>query len=82
MLIPKRNLASDYHKAIEKTDQKLITGVELIDEYTGDKIAEDKRGLTYSITYQAPDRTLTDAEVETVHKQVLERLKQNGAEIR
>lgn len=82
IVIPKRNMAGDYLKAIKKTDQKLITDVELIDEYTGDKIAEDKRGLTYSITYQAVDRTLKDAEVEAVHKQVLERLKQGGAEIR
>jgi len=82
MVIPKRNLARDYFVTIQKTDQKLITDVELIDEYTGDKIAEDKRGLTYSITYQAPDRTLTESEVEAVHKQVLERLKKNGAEIR
>ena len=82
LVIPKRNLAGDTMKTIEKTDQKLITGVELIDEYTGDKIAEDQRGLTFSITYQASDRTLTDAEVKTVHQQVLERLKKGGAEIR
>ncbi|MBU0706515.1 phenylalanine--tRNA ligase subunit beta [Patescibacteria group bacterium] len=82
MVIPKRSMAGDYLNTIQKTDQKLITGVELIDEYTGDKIAADKRGLTYSITYQAPDRTLTEAEVEAVHRQVLERLKKNGAEIR
>ncbi len=82
MVIPKRNLARDYFVTIQKTDQKLISGVELIDEYTGDKIAADKRGLTYSITYQAADRTLKDAEVEAVHKQVLERLKKGGAEIR
>ncbi|MFH0837658.1 MAG: phenylalanine--tRNA ligase subunit beta [Patescibacteria group bacterium] len=82
LLIPKRDLAGNYMNIIEKTDQKLITGVVLIDEYTGDKIAADKRSLTYSITYQAPDRTLTDAEVEAAHKQVLERLKKNGAEIR
>lgn len=82
MVIPKKNLARDYFVTIQKTDQKLITKVELIDEYTGDKIAANKRGLTYSITYQAADRTLTDPEVEAVHKQVLERLKKNGAEIR
>lgn len=82
MVIPKKKLAGDYHATIEKTDKSLITNVELIDEYTGEKIPADQRGLTYSITYQAPDRTLTDQEVETVHKQVLERLKKNGAEIR
>ena len=82
LVIPKRNMAGDIMKTIQKTDQKLIKDVELIDEYTGDKISEDKRGLTYSITYRASDRTLRDSEVETVHKQVLERLKKNGAEIR
>ena len=82
MLIPKKNLARDYFITIQKTDQKLIREIELIDEYTGDQIAADKRGLTYSITYQSTDKTLTDQEVAAVHKQVLERLKKNGAEIR
>jgi phenylalanyl-tRNA synthetase beta chain len=82
LVVPKKDLAGDYEKTIAKTDQKLIKTVELIDEYTGDKISADQRGLTYSITYQAADKTLTDQEVEAVHKQVLERLKKNGAEIR
>lgn len=82
LVVAKKSKASDTLSTIEKTDQKLIRKVELIDEYTGEKIGADKRGLTYSITYMAPDHTLTEAEVEAVHKQVLERLKKNGAEIR
>lgn len=80
--IPKKNLAADLFKTIHATDKKLITNVELIDEYTGEKISEDKRALTYSITYQLKDRTLTEEEVTTVHQQVLARLKKCGAEIR
>ncbi len=82
MVIPRKNLAGDYMDTIAKTDKTLIQKVELIDEYAGDQIAEDKRGLTYSITYQSSDRTLTDQEVETIHKQVLERLKKTGVDIR
>lgn len=82
VLIDRKKLAGDTMSAIEKTDKNLIRKVELIDEYSGDKIAEGKRALTYSITYQAADRTLTDQDVQTVHKQVLERLKKAGAEIR
>jgi phenylalanyl-tRNA synthetase beta chain len=82
ILIPKKNLAADYLKTIETTDKTLITKVNLIDEYVGDKIAENKRALTYSVTYQAPDRTLTDEEVNTIHQQVINRLKNSGAEIR
>lgn len=82
ILIPKKNLAGDYLEAVQKTDKKLISRVELIDEYVGEKIATDKRALTLSITYQADDRTLTDKEVETIHQQVLEKLKKVGGEIR
>lgn len=82
ILIDKKTLASDYIGLIGKTDKKLIADVELIDEYMGDKIAQDKRALTFNISYQATDRTLTDKEVGAVHEQVLERLKKKGAEIR
>lgn len=82
LLIPKHNLAQHYFKAIEKTDKKLIQKVELIDEYTGNKIEADKRSLTYSITYQADDRTLTEEEVNEIHASVLENLKQQKAIIR
>jgi len=82
MLIPRKDMAGDYQNTIAKTDKDLIADVELIDEYTGEKISADQRGLTFSITYRAPDRTLTDKEVEAVHNHVLARLKKNGAEIR
>jgi phenylalanyl-tRNA synthetase beta chain len=82
ILIPKKNLAADYFKTIEATDKKLITKVDLIDEYAGDKIADNKRALTYSITYQAYDRTLTEEEVNNIHHQVIKRLKTSGAKIR
>jgi phenylalanyl-tRNA synthetase beta chain len=82
LLIPKKNLAADYFKAIESTDKNLIRSVELVDEYIGDKIAPDKRSLTYSITYQAVDRTLTEQEVSAVHQQVINKLKSTGADIR
>lgn len=82
ILIPKKSLAREYFDLIEKTDKNLIQNVELIDEYQGDKIVDGKRALTYSIRYQASDRTLTDKEVEAVHQNVLERLKKGGVEIR
>ena len=80
--IPRKNLAADYFKTIQATDKNLITNVELIDEYKGEKISEDKRALTYSITYQADDKTLTEDEVNNVHQQVIARLKKTGAKIR
>ena len=42
-----------------------------------------KYALAISLTYQSPERTLTDEEVEGYDKQILESLKQRlGAELR
>lgn len=82
ILIPKRKLAENYSKAIQKTDKTLVKKIELVDEYEGKNIKKDKRSLTYSITYQSPDRTLTDEEVNTIHKKVIVNLKSEGAVIR
>jgi len=82
ILITKKNSAGDYFKIIEKTNKTLISNIELIDEYTGDKIDADKRSITFSITYQAADRTLTDKEVDEIHQKVIENLKKKGVEIR
>ena len=43
----------------------------MFDQYTGAPIPEGKKSLAYSISYRAPDRTLTDAEVNRVHEQVV-----------
>jgi len=80
--IPRRDLSEKYFKAIQRTDKTLITAIELIDEYTGEKIDKKERALTYSITYQAMDRTLTEEEVNAIHHKVLEGLKTAGAAIR
>lgn len=82
LLINKKDLAENYLKAIQKADKKLIKLIRLTDQYTNDKIGTDKRGLTYSITYRADDRTLKEEEVSEIHAKVLENVKKAGAVVR
>ena len=82
ILIPKKDLADNYFKAIQKTDKTLVKNIELIDEYAGESIGKDKRSLTYSITYRSDSETLTDEHVEGIHKSVLANLKSAGAVVR
>jgi phenylalanyl-tRNA synthetase beta chain len=51
-----------------------IETVRLFDCYRGAPIAAGKKSLAYTIAYRAPDRTLTDDEVNGLHAAVLERL--------
>ena len=55
---------------IENARNKLLERVELFDIYTGSSIPTGKKSMAYSLTFRAPDRTLTDAEVNGAHEQL------------
>jgi len=54
--------------------QPLVEDVQVFDQYTGAPIPEGKKSLAYSISYRAPDRTLTDDEVNALHEQLVAHL--------
>ena len=61
----------------------LVAEVGVIDVYTGDQIPPGKKSLAFSITYQARDRTLNDADVAKQRDRIVERLRRDlGAELR
>src|SRR3972149_4288523 len=52
----------------------LVSELRLFDLYRGDQVGPGRKSLAYSITYQAPDRTLTDEEVAQVRGRIVRRL--------
>ena len=62
--------------AIEKKRNKLLERVELFDIYRGSSIAMGRKSMAYSLTFRAPDRTLTDAEVNSAHEELKRLLQQ------
>ncbi|HEY3373719.1 MAG TPA: phenylalanine--tRNA ligase subunit beta [Candidatus Aquicultor sp.] len=70
-------------EAIKKAGSALLESVRLFDVYRGKGIPEDKKSMAYSMTFRAPDRTLTDEEVLSVRERIVAKLnKELGAEIR
>jgi phenylalanyl-tRNA synthetase beta chain len=62
---------------------KLIRSIELFDIYQGKNITPGKKSLAFRIVYQAIDRTLTDDEVNKIHREILATLKSKfNAQIR
>ncbi|MCC6188090.1 MAG: phenylalanine--tRNA ligase subunit beta [Anaerolineales bacterium] len=61
----------------------LLAAVALFDLYHGEQIGAGKKSLAYRLTYQAPDRTLTDAEVAKLRARIAKRLQGDlGAALR
>jgi phenylalanyl-tRNA synthetase beta chain len=60
----------DVLAAIAKNPNKFLERVELFDIYRGSSIPTGKKSMAYSLTFRAPDRTLTDAEINGAHEQL------------
>lgn len=68
---------------IQNEAGSLLIGISLSDQYSGEQIPAGFKGLTYSLEFQAADRTLSDAEVNTIHEKLCAVLTQNlSAKIR
>jgi phenylalanyl-tRNA synthetase beta chain len=60
-----------------------LVDLALFDVYSGSQVGPGKRSLAWSLTYQAADRTLTDAEVNEAHARLVRELAARfGAEVR
>jgi phenylalanyl-tRNA synthetase beta chain len=66
--------ASKVESLIRQTGGALLSGVRLFDVFRGEKIGEGKKSLAYALTYQAPDRTLTDKEAAQLRGKIIKRL--------
>ena len=67
---------------IESSKELTLEKLRLFDIYEGKGIPEGFRSLAYSLSYRSHERTLTVEEVEKVHNNVREILKQKGYNIR
>ena len=68
---------------IAQTGGSLVTEVRLFDVYRGEQAGKGKKSLAYKLTYQDPERTLTDAEVAKMRQRIVKRLQNElGAQLR
>jgi phenylalanyl-tRNA synthetase beta chain len=75
LLLPEAVPAADVEQVIAGAHEPLIERVALAEEYRDvDKLGADKKSQLWSITYRAPDRTLTVAEIDAAHEAIVARL--------
>ncbi|MDA3802842.1 MAG: phenylalanine--tRNA ligase subunit beta [Patescibacteria group bacterium] len=56
---------------------ELITKVKLFDVYQGDKLNEDEKSLAFHISFSSKEKTLLASEVDSLLKELTEKLKEN-----
>ncbi len=61
--VPEGTPAADVESALRSGAGELLESLALFDVYTGEQAGAGQRSLAYALTFRAPDRTLTRAEV-------------------
>ncbi len=68
---------------IRESGAPLIRRIDLYDQFEGKNIEKGKKSLTFSLTFQSSEKTLTDAEVQPVFEHIVQSLHQKlGATLR
>lgn len=83
IVVPEDVLTAGVESMIKKRGGALLQEVRLFDLYRGKQIPEGYKSLAFSLTWQAPDKTLTDEEVNNLHQKIDQALqKEFGADLR
>ena len=75
--------AADVVRAATSVDRALIAQVGVFDVFTGKGVPEGKKSLAIEVTLQPREKTLTDAEIESVAARIVAAVvKATGGELR
>ncbi len=75
--------AAQIEALIRQTGGETLADVRLFDIYRGEQIGAGKKSLAYSLTYQDPERTLTDKDAAKLRTKIVKRLERElGAQLR
>jgi phenylalanyl-tRNA synthetase beta chain len=82
IVTPDSVIAEKVDKAIKQAAGSLLVDLALFDVYRGPGVPADARSLAYRLRFQAPDRTLNDAELTDVRSKIIAAVGKLGAELR
>jgi phenylalanyl-tRNA synthetase beta chain len=75
--------AGDIEGAVREAAGDLAEAVEIFDRFTGGSVPPEHASLAFRVVYRAPDRTLTDAEIDARHVRVVATVEERfGAKLR
>ncbi len=75
ILVPGATTHEAVLQAVKQAKPANLETVELFDVFRGKNVPEGQKSLAYAFTYRSPEKTLTDAEVNTAHTKVVEAFK-------
>lgn len=64
--------SKEIEMVIKKAAGNLLTNIEVFDVYTGENVGKNEKSIAYSLTFNAPKKTLTEEEVMSSFNKIIE----------
>jgi len=74
MIIDKGVESRKILETVENFGEELVESIQLFDIFEGGQIKEDKKSISFRITYRSSRETLEDDLVNKIHKNISERI--------
>lgn len=83
LIVDERVSAADLIHSLQEINPGLVQEIRIFDLYRGKPIPQGKKSLAFRLVFQREDRTLTDLEVNELHREMVDLLaKRHGAVLR
>ncbi len=82
MVVPKGVLAGQIEEIFENKGGAYLESFELFDVYEGNQILKGYKSMAYSLVFRAPDKNLSDEDVNSAMNRILKALKGMDIELR
>lgn len=82
MVMPKSIMVGEVEAIINQRGGRILENLVLFDIYEGSQIKEGYKSVAYNITFRAKDRTLTEDDINSAMKKILNGLESMGIELR
>lgn len=73
-IVPLKMTNEEIETEIKRAGGRLLTNIEVFDVYTGENVGNDEKSIAYNLTFQSPERTLTDEEVMNAFNNIIEKV--------
>ena len=70
-IVDKNVTSEEMIKVIKKKGSRLLTDVKVFDVYSGENIDENSKSIAYNLTFNDPNKTLTDEEVNLIFENII-----------
>lgn len=81
-ILDKNRSVIEIEDILDKYSSKYLSHYKLYDVYTGEKMGENKKSVTYNLVFASKDKTLTDEEINPIIDKLLKDLKNIEIELR